>query len=50
MLKKCLIAILAGLALLAAVAGSGVVADALGLAVTTPAHACHAGGSSGGGC
>lgn len=51
MLKKRIIAVLAGLALLVAVAGStGIVADELGLSVTTPAHACQNGGSSGGGC
>ncbi|MCB0163828.1 MAG: hypothetical protein KDI79_06365 [Anaerolineae bacterium] len=51
MLKKRIISVLAGLALLAAVAGSsGIVADALGLAVTAPAHACQSNGSAGGGC
>jgi len=51
MLKKRIIAVLTGLALLSAVAGSsGVVADSLGLAVTSQAHACNVGGASGGGC
>lgn len=51
MLKKRLVAVLAGLALLAAVAGStGIVADSFGLALTPPAHACNNGGGSGGGC
>ncbi len=51
MLKKRIIAVMAGLALLAAVVGSsGIVADELGLAVTSPAHACPASSGSGGGC
>jgi hypothetical protein len=51
MLKKRIIAVVAGLALLAAIAGSaGIVADEMGLAVTSSAHACVASGSSGGGC
>ncbi|MCB0211832.1 MAG: hypothetical protein KDJ52_21005 [Anaerolineae bacterium] len=50
MLKKRIVAFVAGLALLAAVAGSGVVADSLGLSVTTSAHACESGGHAGGGC
>lgn len=51
MLRKRIIGVLAGLALLAAVVGSsGIVADSLGLAVTTPAHACQSSGTSGGGC
>lgn len=50
MLKKRIVAVVTGLALLLAVAGvSGVAADALGLTVTAPAHACNASGS-GGGC
>ena len=50
MLKRRLIAVLAGLALLLAVAGvSSVVADSLGFDVTVPAHACSPSGS-GGGC
>ena len=49
MLKKRLIAVVAGLALLAAVAGSsGLVADAMGLAWTPETHAC--GGGGGGDC
>lgn len=51
MLKKRIIAVVAGLALLAAATGSsGIVADSLGLSVTAPAYACSSGGSSGGGC
>ena len=51
MLKKRIVTVLVGLALLAAVAGSvGVVADEAGLSVTTPAQACSHPGSSGGGC
>lgn len=51
MLKKRLIAVLAGLAILVAVAGSsGIVADSLGWSVTSPAHACHDTSGSGGGC
>ncbi|MCP4361247.1 MAG: hypothetical protein GY796_24830 [Chloroflexi bacterium] len=48
MLKKRLIAVIAGLALLAAVTGSsGLVADAVGLDWTPQTHACGAGGSGG---
>lgn len=51
MLKKRLISVLAGLALLATIAGTtGIVADAFGLTVTGQAHACSSAGSSGGGC
>jgi hypothetical protein len=51
MLKKRIIAVLTGLALLAAVAGlSGVVADSLGLPVTSQVHACNVSSGSGGGC
>ena len=51
MLKKRIIAVLAGLALLAAVTGStGIVADGLGYSVTSPAQACSSNGSGGGGC
>ncbi|MCB0192214.1 MAG: hypothetical protein KDJ65_09760 [Anaerolineae bacterium] len=51
MLKKRIVSVLAGLALLAAVAGSvGIVADDLGLSLTTPAHACSTPSSGGGGC
>lgn len=50
MLKKRIVAVLAGLALLAAVTGSGIVADSFGLSVTAPAHACSAPGGAGGGC
>ena len=51
MLKRRILAVVAGLALLLAVAGSaGIVADSLGQSVTSPAYACPVGGSSGGGC
>lgn len=51
MLKQRIIAVITGLVLLAAVAGSvGVVADELGLSLTRAAHACNVSGSSGGGC
>jgi hypothetical protein len=50
MLKKRIVALVTGLALLLAVAGaSGIVADSLGFSVTLPAHACTPSGS-GGGC
>lgn len=49
MLKKRIIAVLAGLALLAAVAGSsGIVGDAFGLDGTSLAYACNNSGGSGG--
>jgi len=51
MLKRRMIAVLAGLALLLAVTGStGIVADSFGLSVTSPAHACSTPSGSGGGC
>lgn len=51
MLKQRIYKVIVGLALLAAVAGStGIVADSLGLGVTSQAHACQGGSSSGGGC
>ncbi len=51
MLRKRIIAVVTGIALLAAVAGSsGIVADALGLSVTSQVHACQNSSSSGGGC
>jgi hypothetical protein len=51
MLKQRMIKVLVGLALLLTVAGStGIVADAVGLSVTSPAFACQNGGGSGGGC
>ena len=51
MVKQRMIKVLVGLALLLAVAGStGIVADAVGLPVTSPAHACQGSGGSGGGC
>ena len=51
MLKQRIIKVVVGLALLAAVAGSsGIVADSLGLTVTSPAHACNEPSGSGGGC
>jgi hypothetical protein len=50
MLKKRIVALVTGLALLLAVAGaSGIVADSLGFSVTSPAHACTPQGSGGGG-
>lgn len=49
MLKIRIIRALVAVALLAAVAGASPAADALGLAVTAPAHACNA-SSGGGGC
>ena len=50
-LKKRIGIALASLAILAVIAGSsGIVADSLGLSVTSPAHACHEGSGSGGGC
>lgn len=50
-MKKRIIAIVAGVAMLLAVAGvSGVVADTLGYAVTPQGHACNSSGSAGGGC
>lgn len=50
MLKKRLIAVIAGIALLVAVAGSsGIIADSLGLSVTPQIHACDT-SSAGGGC
>lgn len=51
LLKKRIVSVLAGLALLAAVAGSvGIVADEIGVPLTTPAHACSSPSSAGGGC
>ena len=51
MLKKRIINFVVALALLAGVVGGvGVVGDELGLAVTSPAHACQSGSGSGGGC
>lgn len=51
MLKQRIFAVAVGIALLLAVAGtSGIVADSLGLGVTSAAHACVNGSSSGGGC
>jgi hypothetical protein len=51
MLKKRIIAVITGVALLLAVAGaSGIALDSLGLDVTMPVSACQNGGSSGGGC
>ncbi|MCB0180758.1 MAG: hypothetical protein KDI62_21175 [Anaerolineae bacterium] len=49
MLKRRIISVLVGLALLAATAGvSGIVADSAGLAA--PAYACESSGTSGGNC
>jgi hypothetical protein len=51
MLKKRIVALITGLALLLAVVGaSGIVADSAGLALTSPAYACNNSSSSGGGC
>ena len=51
MLKQRIFRVVVGLALLAMVAGSaGVVADSLGMAVTSPAYACSNSSGSGGGC
>ncbi len=50
MLKKRIVAILAGLAILAAITGSGIVTDSIGLAGTSPAQACNSSSGSGGGC
>lgn len=51
MLKQRFLAVLTGIALLLAVIGStGIVADSLGMTVTSPAHACNNPSSSGGGC
>jgi hypothetical protein len=57
MLKRRLIAVLTGIALMLAVASvSSIVADTLGLSVTSQAYACGStschcnGGGSGGGC
>lgn len=47
MLKKRIIAVVAGLALLMAVTGSGVAADWLGFSTTPQVHACGSGGSGG---
>lgn len=50
-MKRRIIAVITGLALLLAVAGSaGIAADTLGLAVTSQSHACNSTGASGGGC
>jgi hypothetical protein len=49
-MKRRIIAVVTGLALFALVAGaSGIVVDALGLEVISPAHACET-STSGGGC
>lgn len=51
MLKKRIIAVVAGLALLAIVgSSSGIMGDWLGMSMTTPAHACNEPGAAGGGC
>lgn len=50
-MKKRIIAVVAGIALLLATTGiSGVVADTLGYTITSPVHACNSSGSAGGGC
>ena len=49
MLKKRIIAVLAGLALMAAITGSsGIGGDAFGLDGTSPAYACNSTSGSGG--
>jgi hypothetical protein len=49
MIKKRIIAVITGIALLVAVTGaSGIVADALGLSMTAQAYACENPGGSGG--
>jgi len=51
MLKKRIIAVVTGLALLAIVGGSsGIMGDWLGMSVTPPAHACNDPSVGGGGC
>lgn len=51
MLKKRIIALLTGIALLLAVTGaSGIVADSLGLQITSQVYACTGGSGSGGDC
>ena len=50
MLKKKILAVFAGLALLLAVTGYGLVSDSLGMPVTPQIHACGGSGSSGGDC
>ena len=51
MFKKRIVAVIAGLLLLAAVAGStSLVADAIGQPLTPAAHACSSGSAGGGGC
>lgn len=51
MVKRRVIAVITGLALLLGAVGStGIMADGLGVTVTTPAHACNNGSTSGGGC
>jgi hypothetical protein len=51
MLKQRMIKVLVGLALLFTVAGSaGIVADGLGLSVTSQVAACESPSTSGGGC
>ena len=51
MLKKRLVKLVVAVALLTAVVGgTGIVGDAVGLSVTSPAQACNHSGSGGGGC
>ena len=51
MLKKRIIAVIAGLALLIGIVGSsGIVADSLGFSVTLQVNACNNGSGTGGGC
>ncbi len=50
-MKKRIIAVVEGIALLLAVTGvSGVIADTLGYALTSQTQICNTGSSSGGGC
>ena len=42
--------VIAATLLVAVTGGDGIVADQLGLPVTTQAHACATGGAGGGGC
>lgn len=50
-MKRRIVTIITGLALLLAVAGSvGIAADSVGLSVTSQTHACNTSSASGGGC
>jgi hypothetical protein len=51
MLRKRVISLIAAIAVLLSVAGtSGIVADSFALHLVSPAYACEATGSAGGGC